>query len=257
MNEFSDRMPLFFELNFSTICQKRTNTTTRNYIKWETNKNDEYAQILQPHREKLLSVVNNITSDVDIHNAVREITRIIYDSAFKVFGQSVSIHKSIDRQNRPNNEWFDENCKNARKRFHVTTKFFIRHQTDANRSEYVIARNSYNKVKRKAQYNYKRKKGLELCSIAKTNQKKFWSTLKSKCVVDNEEMFNYFENVWSNDEDGEFYFFFRFERNENVRNNTFSVRQVPVIDGNQMGQISITFFKDLLIDGLDQLSMEK
>ncbi|VDI44652.1 Hypothetical predicted protein, partial [Mytilus galloprovincialis] len=69
MNEFSDHMPLFFELNFSTICQKRTNTTTRNYIKWETSKNDEYAQMLQPHREKLLSVVNDITLDVDIHNA--------------------------------------------------------------------------------------------------------------------------------------------------------------------------------------------
>ncbi|CAG2221325.1 unnamed protein product [Mytilus edulis] len=199
MNEFSDHMPLFFELNFSTICQKRTNTTTRNYIKWETSKNDEYAQMLQPHRETLLSVVNDITLDVDIHNAVREITRIIYDSAFKVFGHSVSINKNIDRQNRPNNEWFDENCKNARKTFHVTRNFFLRHQTEANRSEYVIARNSYNKVKRKAQYNFKRKKGLELCSIAKTNPKKFWSTLKpknkSKCVADNEAMFSYFENV--------------------------------------------------------------
>ncbi|CAC5397788.1 unnamed protein product [Mytilus coruscus] len=75
----------------------------------------------------------------------------------------------------------------------------MRHPTDTNRHSYVTTRNKFNKAKRNAQFNYKKRKGLELCNIAKREPRKFWSAVKPKnrsnCLVENDEMLNYFEKI--------------------------------------------------------------
>ena len=75
----------------------------------------------------------------------------------------------------------------------------MRHPTDTNRHSYITTRNKFNKAKRNAQFNFKKRKGIELCNIAKREPRKFWSAVKpknrSKCLVENNEMLNYFENI--------------------------------------------------------------
>ena len=104
-----------------------------------------------------------------MNTAVGEITRILYDSAFKIFGRSVLIKEENNNTDRKNNDWFDEKCKSERHIFHQVRNFFFRHPTDVNRQSYIDARNRFNRIKRQAQVNYKRRMGIELCDIAKTD----------------------------------------------------------------------------------------
>ena len=60
--------------------------------------------------------------------------------------------------------------------FHNVRNLFSRYSTEANRHLCVSVRNNFNKVKRQAKFNYKRRKGLELCNIAKTESIKLCST---------------------------------------------------------------------------------
>ena len=60
--------------------------------------------------------------------------------------------------------------------FHKVRSLFSRYSTEANRHLCVLVRNNFTKLKREAKVNYKRRKGLELCNIAKTESKKLCST---------------------------------------------------------------------------------
>ncbi|CAC5403656.1 unnamed protein product [Mytilus coruscus] len=170
----------------------------RNYIKWDIKRSNEYIDIIQKDQYNVLSIVNNITNTNDLNHAVKEFTKILFDSAHKVFGRSLLMRQD-EIKVRPNNEWFDNNCAIARKDFHVARNFFLRHPSDVNQKAYVISRNNYNKMKRKAQFKYKRRKGIELCDLASTEPRKFWSSIKrkvnNKCKIDNETMMKHFESI--------------------------------------------------------------
>ena len=197
-NEFSDHAPLLFELEFRNFRPELSFPKIRNYIKWDIQRSKEYIHIIQQEQNNLLSIVNNITNTNNLNHAVKEFTNILFDSAHKVFGRSLLIHQD-EIKVRPNNEWFDNNCAIARKDFHVARNFFQHHPSDVNRKAYVISRNNYNKMKRKAQFKYKRQKGIELCDLASTEPRKFWSSLKrkvnNKCKIDNETMMKHFESI--------------------------------------------------------------
>lgn len=149
------------------------------FIKWNSDQNNEYIQSLRSHQDSLFLLVNDISSVDDMNSAVRKITDILYDCAFDIFGRTVLIRDNNNSE-RPNNEWFNEKCEKARQHFHKARNFFQRHPTDINKLSYVVARNSFNKIKRQAQYTFKRRKGMELCNIAKTDPRKFCSALKHK-----------------------------------------------------------------------------
>ena len=138
----------------------------------------------------------------ELNSAVNDMTKILFDSAFSVFGRSV-LQRNDTKEERPNNEWFDNNCVIARDNFHRIRNFYFHHPTDANRQSYVLSRNNYNKLKRKAQFSYKRRKGIELCDIANTEPKKFWSAVnrktKYKCKVVSDIMLKHFESLLGDD----------------------------------------------------------
>ncbi|CAC5380279.1 unnamed protein product [Mytilus coruscus] len=194
----SDHSPLYFELDFTNNRPSHNIPKFHTYIKWDNNKNIDYVQLLHNQQDRLLSLVNDISTLDDASDSVREITQILYNSAFEVFGRSVLINKN-ENNIRKNNEWFDEKCAKERENFHKFRNIFLRHPTDINGQFYITARNSFNKAKRQARTRFKRWKGIELCITAKTDPRKFWSTIKPKnkshCEVDNDVLFNHFETI--------------------------------------------------------------
>ncbi|CAC5374704.1 unnamed protein product [Mytilus coruscus] len=134
----------------------------------------------------------------DVNNAVREINRILYYSAFAVFGKTV-LKRSPTYVKRHDNDWFNQNCASARQDFNYARNFYQRHPTDANRQRYILARNRYNRTKRLAVTNYKRAKGQVLCEFAKSDPRKFWSAFKpmnkNKCLADSDLLINHFEQL--------------------------------------------------------------
>ena len=69
-NEFSDHSPLFFQLNFSNNRPQNKNHKLHKYIKWDSNKNSDYMEVLQTERSALFSLVDNISSKNDLNTAV-------------------------------------------------------------------------------------------------------------------------------------------------------------------------------------------
>ncbi|CAC5396077.1 unnamed protein product [Mytilus coruscus] len=158
--------------------------------------------LIEIDSDSLLTLVNNLSSADDVNDAVREISCVLYDNAFKVFGKTILVNNSTNVK-RHNNEWFNANCALERRKFNSSRNLYQRHSTDAKRQLYILARNSYNKAKRVARASFKRAKGLALCKIAKTNPRKFWSAVKprkkSKCLADSDLLLRHFEQLLGGD----------------------------------------------------------
>ena len=124
---------------------------------------------------------------------------MVYGCAYDVFGKTFVKQSHSISDIRKKNEWFDDNCKNTRKDFHVDRNRFQRYPSDPNRQLYVNSRNKYNATKRKAKMRYKRLRGQELRKMAKTNPREFWSKVKpkyrSKCAADRNDIFEHFKHV--------------------------------------------------------------
>ena len=55
---------------------------------------------------------------------------------------------------------------------------YNRNKSSVNRMTFTRWRSMYNKVKKKAMYEYKSRKGKRVYNLAKSNPKCFWSALK-------------------------------------------------------------------------------
>jgi len=89
-----------------------------------------------------------------VHSAVRELTRTIYDSAFKFCGNSILIRDDKTSE-LTQNEWFDNKCIKARAEFHYARNIFSRHSNEANRHLYVSSRGKRNLATQKEKdYNF-------------------------------------------------------------------------------------------------------
>ncbi|CAC5423263.1 unnamed protein product [Mytilus coruscus] len=198
-NEHSDHAPLFFELVLADPSPKNFYPKIHNILKWDDSKTNDFVESIQQQTENLTSLVSNISNADDIKSAVSDVSNILYNNAFKVFGRSILIRDKTNTD-RPDNEWFDVKCASARDQFHRARNFFFRQPTETNRLLYVTERNNYNKVKRKAKFNYKRRKGEILCNVAKTEPRKFWSAVRKNkrntgCKIDNASMLKHFESI--------------------------------------------------------------
>ena len=198
-SELSDHAPLSFEFDFDNVQPRNVTPTVRKHLKWDVNKTHVFVERIQTQIDSLYELVDNISNIDEMNNAVKEITEILYDNAFKVFGRSILIRDNCVTD-RPDNDWFDAACKTARQKFNTVRNFYFRHPSDINRQSYIKERNNYNRTKRKAKINFKRRKGKELCNLAKTEPKKFWSAVRNykkstSSKVDNEAMFNHFESI--------------------------------------------------------------
>ena len=52
-------------------------------------------------------------------------------------------------------QWFDAECKTAKKEFTKARNFYVKHKNDSNRRNFVRCRTKYNKIKCKAKKNIK------------------------------------------------------------------------------------------------------
>ena len=69
----------------------------------------------------MIELVNNIQDSISANNAVRDITKIIYDCAFSTFGRTC-VANILGAKKLGENDWFDNNCKLYRNEFHTATE---------------------------------------------------------------------------------------------------------------------------------------
>ena len=78
-----------------------------------------------------------------------------------------------------NNDWFDENCSQARHDFKTARNAFSRSKDEESRLEFIRKRTRYNRVRWKAKYKFKQREGQRINKLAKSDPKHFWKNIKS------------------------------------------------------------------------------
>ncbi|VDI62880.1 Hypothetical predicted protein, partial [Mytilus galloprovincialis] len=69
LNEFSDHSPLYFELDFTNNRPSHNIPKVHTYIKWDNNKNTDYIQLLHNQQDRLLSLVNDISTLDEVNDS--------------------------------------------------------------------------------------------------------------------------------------------------------------------------------------------
>lgn len=181
-NEFSDHAPLSFHIRLASYqesanCREKSNEPeiTRKIV-WDTEKISDFTLLLKNHNDHILRLTAEATSE-PVDDTVKHLSQFLHDKAFEVFGKTFN-NSNTSKKHNVNKEWFDENCKNAKRDFTHARNVFNRARNDQSRINFTQARTKYNRVKRKAQYNYKIKEGQRLNDLAKKDPRKFWKTIK-------------------------------------------------------------------------------
>jgi hypothetical protein len=173
-NEFSDHAPVHFTLTINTNadCTLGNNTATRRVLAWDTEHIDVYRQQLSACMNDITGVIDGATVD-NVNETVDMLSVMIYDIGFNLFGKVV--HTSVDGNRRKinKNEWFDDECRNAKRVFQDARNAFSHVKNDVNKARFVQCRSAYTRVKRRAKSGFRSNQGKQLCHLAKANPRSF------------------------------------------------------------------------------------
>ena len=181
-NEYSDHAPLSFSICLIPKYEPETpfeiDPVITRKIVWDNSKVDDFKNSLINKSAHIDRLTSDIASE-PVEDEVRNFTQFLHDEAFEMFGKTTSNRKRPQGQ-KQNKEWFDDNCKNAKREFTNARNIFNRAKTDQSRMIFTRARTKYNHVKKKAQQNFKRSEGNRLNDLAKKDARKFWKSIKSR-----------------------------------------------------------------------------
>lgn len=203
-NEHSDHAPVSFHIYLeSHIHENPLEESISRKLVWDSTKVTEFNRQLMNNYEHIQHMTYDLTNQ-PIDHVVKEFTQFIHDNAFDVFGTTYRSKSCRSRPGKVNREWFDENCVSAKHEFTTARNRFNRDKNEQTRLNFIQARTSYNRVKRKAYQAYKIKEGRRINNLAKSNPRKFWKNInrtykKSSPTPDSltvDELYNHFENVF-------------------------------------------------------------
>ena len=208
-NEFSDHAPLFF--SFLLRMSERESRAQENpraklKIVYDESQAAYFRLELMNNNEVLQRLTECVNNNGPVNSIVDSFTDYMYTKTALVYG------KEIFTKNNPNiqfcsNNWFNEECSEAKKEFKQARNSFLRHKSVINRQRFIAMRTKYNRIKCKAKQKYKIKEGLNICDMAKKQPKKFWKTLRKKFKTKSresetltaDELMNHFKTVFGND----------------------------------------------------------
>lgn len=127
LNEFSDHAPLFFSLTSynskSHESIKHDESIQETKVFWDTTKEQLFKNRLTENLDKLILIEN---SELSINDKVIEFSKYLSEHSLQVFGQTYTARKNKGDTKKNQSPWFNENCKNAKKRFCRSTKQFLK-----------------------------------------------------------------------------------------------------------------------------------
>ena len=182
-NEYSDHAPILFKMHTKPCTnphqqhEQQSKNITRKIV-WDKSKIQQFKVKLANEHDVIQTLTNEAPTE-DIDHVVQRFTRFMHDNAFDVFGKTYTDNVYTGQRNKPQNDWFDENCSKARDDFKTARNSFNRTKNDQDRIEFTKARTRYNRTRRKAKYKFKQREGQRISKLAKSDSKKFWKSIRS------------------------------------------------------------------------------
>ena len=144
-----------------------------------------------------LSTQTDRVSEADISKIANEISNIFSTAAMETFG----LHKNTKLESSMRNkQWFNKDCRTARKKFHLAKRINNRHKTVENKTNVVLASKENKKVMDNCVQRYRYDLSQKLKNLRSTNPKDYWKILNAsskdkKCAVDINDMYNFLKDV--------------------------------------------------------------
>ena len=135
------------------------------------------------------------SSETNINNNLKKFSDSLYSCSDAHFGTNICAENSSSpiKENR----WFDNECCSAKREFNSAKRQFSHNRSEQNRTNFIICRTKFDKIKRKAKAKFKRNEGLKISKLAKSNPKSFWKKInkfvrKNKSESDSLSAGNFF-----------------------------------------------------------------
>ena len=139
------------------------------------------------------------------------------DNAKNVFGTKSSLSHDDSNVRPKQTPWFNNKCRTSRKAFHEARKTYTIYKTNVTRKNMNLASREYKKDLNQAYVKFQSRLSGEIREASSHNPKTFWDILKrctnakkSNVEVPLTELYEYFKNINSSDEE--------YEQNNDINN---------------------------------------
>lgn len=196
------------EFCLKTTLEPNVRAPVNNTLKtkhWDESKKDEFELTLD--RQKMQSIHDKLCDEnsIDKRNincVMDEIEMIFTESANITFGTYTP--KPL-KNKRIDNKWFDNDCRTARRKYHIARKSYTTAKNDDNYESLSNASKTYKNIMKKSILKYKRTFRHKIRNMRQTSPKDYWKYVNSvnkKSVDPNiniDIFYKFFKNLNEND----------------------------------------------------------
>ena len=169
--EFSDHCAMYISMSF-TECAIDESEKFADKLFWDSGKSESLIDILISKRESFDEIISlQLEQLADVNNCVQQLTDLMYDSCFAVFGKTVSSQPSECKRNAP---WFNAECKRAKSNFYSSKRLFKANPTNENKVRLFANKKSFRNIKLRAERSYINRTKRVMANLSKKSPKNFW-----------------------------------------------------------------------------------
>lgn len=173
----SDHLPVVLSLKMETQDNAHVENKDKGYVNkviWDKSKEDAFLRCLHspPIQEKIVEATNLLQSDIE--KALDCFTNSLI-TASDCMVRQVNTHKMFKKKS---SDWYDEECKQAKKDVKGKLKIFRRTRLETDRKEYTSANKAFKVLTRAKKQASKRQRADTLADSSK-NPSEFWTQVRN------------------------------------------------------------------------------
>lgn len=195
--------PVSLVLNFQYESNNNTEQNNPKTKLWDQGKGNSFIENLNIGEVKnmnstldnLQTNISNITQS-NINKVADDIANLFTHTAEISFG---TVTRKTTKNENVTPSWFGNNCKKARKKFHIAKLQYRLSRTEENKQKLRAEAKEYKSILQKYNLEFKNKNISKLRSLKTANPKTFWKILSgkknNKVLASLDDCFNHFSKI--------------------------------------------------------------
>ncbi|MCG7879398.1 MAG: reverse transcriptase domain-containing protein, partial [Candidatus Thiodiazotropha endolucinida] len=172
--EFSDHCAMCFSMSFTEYITEEAEKLA-DKIFWDSSRAQSIIDNLNSKRGSFDEIISlQLEQLADVNGCVQQLTDLMYDSCFSVFGKTVSTKSN---ENSSKASWFNLDCKRAKKDFYSSKRLFKASPTQENKARFFAHKKTFRNAKRKAECAYIKRTKRDMTNLSKTSPRKSWKKI--------------------------------------------------------------------------------
>lgn len=147
----------------------------------EEHKNSMYNDLNESKVNEMNDIITNIGDNIDnMDKAMLNISEIMYNSTFDIFGKSYSMNPN--KNSLPKSDWFDDSCRSAKLEYTQATRHREKTESDESRRMLIKKRKLYNVCIRKPKQRFNCIQKDEMLNAATHDPQYLWKRVKKRAT---------------------------------------------------------------------------